>query len=898
MCAITRKATFLVLATLLLSSFACKKTDRSGTFILLKFEGMVASGKPIATIEVDLQLGSQSDSASFPAQANSDITLPTSAALEIQSGEGDLTITARARAKDGTKLGVGSGSGKVVSGQTVTIPINIKPATETDAQVNTDGPGPVTDGSISDETGAMTGGAGGAGGIGTGGNTGMGGSTGGTYILSLASSLVDFGSVLAGTVSAPQPVILTNTGTEPGPELVIFIGDGKHFPMNQDNCSGMKLKPKEMCKVSFTFNPEAAGNVQTEGSIGPTSRTGAKFTLSGTGYTGKPGLTLSPTTIDFQGIKVGGTTSHTFTVTNNGDADAGTLSIKIDGSSAFQIINDQCSKVSLGKQGQCMFTLLYAPQTVGQATAKIIAQSTSGQSVSSTATAKTIDVVQLTIQFSGNGGGTVTGPNITCASGTPCTIGIERTDPVNMPKLVLSAQPNSTSQFAGWSDGCVGTNTCSIIMDAPKTVTANFTTSGTAKLSLNVLGLNGQTGTIMSEDGSISCSGSCPGLSVAASTNLTLVAKPGSNSTFAGWSSGPCRGISQKCTFAMSDGINIMATFGPQSYMFVTSSTVVPGKLGGINGADVECQRLADKANLPGSYKAWLSTKGTDAKSRIGRGGWIRADGRPFTLNIDNLTNAARQIVYYPPRLDELGNDLGNSHNLVATGGNIDGTAFDSQCTDFTNTTGGVYVGDTAAGSFDWAMKQLDPDGCGRSYRLYCFRSDFSPGEIAPPSQPGRRVFVSSRPFIPLNGISGADVLCQTEAKNANLSNAAQFVAFLATSTTPAIKRISPNGLPWKRIDEVSVVRQISDFVNGKLIAPITLTADGGMYTNAPTWAGATAPDGTSGSTCQDWTVNQSTSRAMVGISNTTAAPDWFSLGSNANTLCDDANTHLICIEP
>ena len=66
--------------------------------------------------------------------------------------------------------------------------------------------------------------------------------------------------------------------------------------------------------------------------------------------------------------------------------------------------------------------------------------------------------------------------------------------------------------------------------------------------------------------------------------------------------------------------------------MFVTSSTVVPGMLGGIEGGDSECQRLADNVGLPGTYMAWLSTGGINARDRVGEGGWMRTDGRPFTI--------------------------------------------------------------------------------------------------------------------------------------------------------------------------------------------------------------------------------------------------------------------------
>jgi hypothetical protein len=253
------------------------------------------------------------------------------------------------------------------------------------------------------------------------------------------------------------------------------------------------------------------------------------------------------------------------------------------------------------------------------------------------------------------------------------------------------------------------------------------------------------------------------------------------------------------------------------------------------------------------------------------------------------------QTVYYPPRLDEMGNDLGNAHTYVATGGNADGTASGSQCGDYTSPSGDLYVGDAAAGSNSWAMRQLDSGGCARAYHLYCFRGDGPIADIVPPAQPGRRIFVSTQPFVPGSSI-GADQMCQADAAAANLANANQFIAFLATSTTPAMKRIRAGGLPWKRADNVFVVRQITDFANGKLMATPGLVASGSLYSNVQVWSGASDASVPGSATCLDWTSGLATSKGLVGDSATTVAPDWFSIGITAP--CNDGNKHVVCIEP
>jgi hypothetical protein len=323
---------------------------------------------------------------------------------------------------------------------------------------------------------------------------------------------------------------------------------------------------------------------------------------------------------------------------------------------------------------------------------------------------------------------------------------------------------------------------------------------------------------------------------------------------------------------------------------------VIPGNLKGIAGADEICQGLATDAKLPGTYVAWLSTKGTNARGRVGAGGWVRTDGRPFAPTLDALANGLNPVVFYPPRLDEKGNDLGNKRILVATGGVTDGTNPGiSQCEDYSVPKGDLYVGDASSGSYGWNYTQILKEGCATEMHLYCFRSEGPSGEYLPPKLEGsRRIFVTSRPYLVGKDING---LCQDDAKNAGLLNSANFVAFVAMTGTPATGRIGDTG-PWKRLDEVIVARQPADFANGTMLAPVNLFPDGITYASSNVWTGATKPNirGTT-ATCGDWTDGSPT--GLAGDSRTTATPDWFSPPNTvANVPCSDQTTRLMCVEP
>jgi hypothetical protein len=953
---------FALIASLAAITAGCGQ--ETGTFVKLLFSGTVSKDQPIASIAVDLQLvdpnlGTRASSTSFP-MSNARPNLPTTGVLQIGSGHGTLYVAATALAADGSVLGTGTGSGTVVRDKTVEVPVLFSgfvgadagadgPDTDTrppavdagldsatdgatdrpfdvdvspDLSTLDDGPGrdkplpgdaPADAGETADVALDLPGGGGGsggtttggAGGAGTGGVGGTGGTgTGGTsasYLLVANPSSVDFGVVLPGNISPPQGIEIVNRGNAATPPLTLTIADPKTFPITKDTCSNVALAPGQICNVAFSFSPGASGAVRTDGAVAPAGGLGAKFQLSGTGAGGPATLSLSPAAPALGVVDVNTSVSVSFTLTNGGDTEAGTITIQVPGAPVFQLTANGCA-LPLGPRSQCAFTVSFAPNAFGPASTTISARSSLGLSATATMSGTGRDYVPLSIAFTGTGKGTVTGGPGSCASSAPCNFSVPRTDPAAIPKFELTAVADTLSTFGGWSGACSGNSaTCSVLMDQPRAVTAAFNAS-MVPISLTVLGVAGGGGTLTSEDGTVTCSSICPNLSHAATTSFTLNAKPSPGSAFVGWTSGPCRGTKPTCTFPLTDAVSITATFASQPlYMFVTSSTVVPGRLGGIEGADQECQRLAEKAGLPGVYLAWLSTTGVDARERVGEGGWVRTDGRPFARSLKTLADPAvpgYPTVYYPPRLDEMGNDFGNLSLLVATGGNTDGTSVGTQCGDYKDLAGDLYVGDASSGSHAWSYSKIVPGGCGSPFHLYCFRSDVGL-EIAPPPQDGRRIFISSKPYVMTStGTSNPTVFCQKEADAAGLPDATSFVAFVATGSTPAIKLLKTEGPPWKRLDEVVVAGQVSDFTGGKLLAPVNVGPSGMTYLPNRVWTGGTDPSAPGTATCNDWKSGMTGQSALVGDSRTTAVPPWFSLGDTGLVPCNDTNTHLMCIQP
>jgi hypothetical protein len=134
---------------------------------------------------------------------------------------------------------------------------------------------------------------------------------------------------------------------------------------------------------------------------------------------------------------------------------------------------------------------------------------------------------------------------------------------------------------------------------------------------------------------------------------------------------------------------------------FITSVGVGRGgDLGGLEGADLQCQSLAQAAGAGGkTWHAYLSTQGqaaVNAKDRIGNGPWFNAKGVQIASNIADLHNNNK--INKETGLDERGmavkgrGDTTNQHDML-TGTQQDGTAVpgsdDATCSNWTSSTDG-----------------------------------------------------------------------------------------------------------------------------------------------------------------------------------------------------------------
>ncbi len=331
----------------------------------------------------------------------------------------------------------------------------------------------------------------------------------------------------------------------------------------------------------------------------------------------------------------------------------------------------------------------------------------------------TFTIKSYALSVTTTGPGTVTGTGIAC--GTDCTEAFTHGTPVT-----LTANTPGGSTFAGWGGSCSGIGSCTVTMTMAHTVIATWTVDQhTLTVMRNGNGRGDVTGT------GITCGTDCSE-TVDYNTPITLTATPSTadatRSTFAGWS-GACTGFGT-CTVPMTAAATVTATFDLAPNLIFASSGVYTGNLGGLPGADAQCQAHADAANLPGNYRAYLSSINgntlINAPSRFaGASKWVRVDNVQVMNSITEFTSG----LINPVLLTETGANVAVTQFPYAWTGTSEAGMYNGACSSFSTAfipwsgiNGNADVGDATATAA--TAVSLFPGDCGSSYRLYCLGID------------------------------------------------------------------------------------------------------------------------------------------------------------------------------
>jgi hypothetical protein len=143
------------------------------------------------------------------------------------------------------------------------------------------------------------------------------------------------------------------------------------------------------------------------------------------------------------------------------------------------------------------------------------------------------------------------------------------------------------------------------------------------------------------------------------------------------------------------------------------------GGLAGMAAGDAICQARAAAAGLKNSarFKAWLSSRGVDARDRLTTNGpWVRIDGVLVAKNRADLLDGR---LLTGVSLDENGRFHGGYGLWTGTGSSGIGTA--DNCREWTD---GSQTGRGQAGTAGSAVNWTDSgyvSSCGSSFHLLCF---------------------------------------------------------------------------------------------------------------------------------------------------------------------------------
>jgi hypothetical protein len=155
--------------------------------------------------------------------------------------------------------------------------------------------------------------------------------------------------------------------------------------------------------------------------------------------------------------------------------------------------------------------------------------------------------------------------------------------------------------------------------------------------------------------------------------------------------------------------------------VFVTSLTY-QGNLGGLRGGDGECQALADREGLGGTWLAWLSAGDPGDLTPVDR---LNHSTLPYTLVgggtiADDWDDLLDGTIDSPIDRDESGSPLDEQETTaVWTGTASNGSAMGPSCTGWTTTDSGAVFGSTLATDSLWTFESGMP--CTAMHRLYCF---------------------------------------------------------------------------------------------------------------------------------------------------------------------------------
>jgi hypothetical protein len=195
-------------------------------------------------------------------------------------------------------------------------------------------------------------------------------------VVSLSPTSLSFGNQNVGTTSTAQTVTLTNSGNAALTISSISLAGSNPGDFAQSNTcptGSSTLAAGSNCTISVTFSPTASGSRSASVSITDNaSGSPHAVSLSGTGVTPAPAVTLTPSSLTFSSQVVGTTSAaQSVTLKNSGTADLTITSIGLAGTSAGDFAQSNTCPSTLTAGTTCTISVTFTPTATGTRSASV-----------------------------------------------------------------------------------------------------------------------------------------------------------------------------------------------------------------------------------------------------------------------------------------------------------------------------------------------------------------------------------------------------------------------------------------------------------------------------------------------------------------------------------------------
>ncbi len=198
--------------------------------------------------------------------------------------------------------------------------------------------------------------------------------------ISLSSASVVFGQQNVGSTSAPQSVILSNTGNGSlNISSLAMSGTNAGDFAQTSNCGG-SVAAGSNCTITVKFTPSAAGSRSASLTVSDNAGSSPQtISLSGTGL--QPVVSLSPGSLTFAQQSTGSTsTAQSVTLSDTGNTSLTLSSIGLSGANAADFAQTNDCGSGVGVSGSCTIMVTFAPSAAGSRSASLLISDNAGGS--------------------------------------------------------------------------------------------------------------------------------------------------------------------------------------------------------------------------------------------------------------------------------------------------------------------------------------------------------------------------------------------------------------------------------------------------------------------------------------------------------------------------------------